>query len=101
MLYLRDCLDIVFSGLLLQYFPLVSAGQCSTANRRKRWPCVAHLSKCEGEGFQEQFASLAGSYRVRTERARMVVSREGREGPIITSRKSESDMTYRGRHIAD
>ena len=38
-----------------------------------------HLSECEGADFREQFASLADSYRARTERAGMVVSRERRK----------------------
>jgi hypothetical protein len=67
--YLQDYLDIVFSNLLSLYFPLVSAGQYSTANRRKRWFCVSHLSECGGGDFQEQFASLADSYHARIERA--------------------------------
>jgi hypothetical protein len=69
--YLQDYLDIVFSDLLSLYFPLVSAGQCSTANRRRRWFCVVHLSECGGGDFREQFASLADYYRARTERAGM------------------------------
>jgi hypothetical protein len=40
---------------------------------------VAHLSECGGGDFREQFASLADSYRARTERAGMVVSRERRK----------------------
>jgi hypothetical protein len=74
--YLQDYLDKVFSDLLSLYFPLVSADQYSTANRRRRWICVVHLSEC-GEGdFREQFASLADSYRAEIGRAGMVVSRE-------------------------
>ena len=74
--YLQDYLDIVFSDLLSLYFPLVSAGQYSTANRRRRWSCVVHPLKC-GEGdFREQFASLADFYRAKTERAGVDISRE-------------------------
>jgi hypothetical protein len=76
---LQDYLDIVFSDLLSRYFPLVSADQYSTANRRRRWSCVVHLSQCGVEDFREQFASLADSYRARTERAGMLISRGGEE----------------------
>ena len=78
--YIQDCLDTVFSDLLSRCFPLVSAGQCWTADRRRRWICEEHLSECEGEDFRGQFSSLEGSYRARTERAEMTMSREGSEG---------------------
>ena len=75
----RDYLDTIFSDLLSPYFPLVSAGQYSTANRRRRWFCVVHHSEC-GEGdFRERFASLADSYRARTGKAGVVISLGGRE----------------------
>jgi len=77
--YIQDYLDIVFSGLLSLHFPLVSAGQYSTANRRRIWSCVVHLSECGGGYFREQFASLADSYRAGTERAGMFISRERRK----------------------
>ena len=77
---LQDYLDIVFSDLLSLYFPLLSAGQCSAANRRRRCFCVLHLSECGGGDFREQFASLADSYRARIGRAEVVIiSRERRK----------------------
>jgi hypothetical protein len=93
--YLQDYLDIVFSNLLSLCFPLVSAGQYSTANRRRKWTCVVHLSECGVGDFQEQFASLADSYRARIERAGVVISRgEKKRDQSLTSRKSESVITY-------
>jgi hypothetical protein len=77
--YPQDCLDIVFSDPLSPYFPLLSAGQYSTANCQRRWFCGLHLSECGGEDFRVQFASLADSCRARIGRAEMVIiSRERR-----------------------
>jgi hypothetical protein len=78
--YLRDCLDTVFSDLVSLWFPLVSASQSATANLRRRWFYEEHHSKCEGEDFRGQSASLGDSYRARTGIAGMVVSRERNEG---------------------
>jgi hypothetical protein len=102
--YLQDYLDIVFSNLLSLYFPLVSVGQYSTANRQKRWLCVAHLSECGGGYFREQFASLVGSYRARTERAGMVISSErGKKRPSFNhlSQVRVGHDVQQGRHGAD
>lgn len=77
--YIPDCLDRVFSDLLSRCFPLVSADQCATASRQRRWFSEEHLSECEGEGFRGRSASPVDSYRARTERAGMAVSREREE----------------------
>lgn len=78
--YLRDCLGTIFSDLVSQCFPLAFAGQSATANLRRRWFYEEHLSKCEGEDFRGQSASLVDSYRARTERAGIIVSIERNEG---------------------
>lgn len=53
-----------------------------------------HLSECEGVDFQEQFVSLADSYRARTERAGMVVSGERRKEPKVSPLASPCRSSY-------